>query len=261
MAIDLGISGRSAIICGSSSGLGLACAHSLARAGVAVTLNGRDPEKLQAAAAKLEVETGAQAKWVAADVATEDGRKRLIGETPAPDILVNNAGGPPPGNILDFDEADWMAAFRTNMLAAVLLCKALVPGMIERRWGRVINITSSGVKMPLASLSLSTGIRTGLIAYSAALARDVAAKGVTVNNMLPGLFETERLRSYAGKLGAAKSKTAEEQLAEMAKASPAGRIGKPEEFGDWCAFLASRQGGYITGQNLLLDGGAYPGIF
>lgn len=259
MTFDLGIAGRTALVCGSSSGLGEACAVALARAGVSVVLNGRDPDKLEAAAGRLSQSTGAKPRWLAADVSRPDDREALLAFAGPLDILVTNAGGPPPGDPLKLTETEWLSALQANMLSAIFLMSASIPGMTERRWGRVINITSAAVKAPMAALSLSNGARAGLTGYVAGVSRHVAAGGVTINNLLPGPFRTERLMSFAARLAAQRGIDIEAVLDEMARAAPVGRIGKPEEFGAWCAFLASAHGGYITGQNLLLDGGAYPG--
>ncbi len=258
---DLGLTGRKAIVCGSSSGLGLACAKALAQAGARVTLNGRSADKLAAAADMIAALTGERPAVVAADVTTADGRAALLAAVPAPDILVNNAGGPPAGNFRTFDEEEWLSALRGNMLAAVFLINGVIDGMIERRWGRIINITSANVKLPMAMLPLSNGARSGLTGYVAGVAREVAPHGVTINNLLPGPFATDRMTSLVGAGAAAQGKSLEQGMAAMAATVPMGRIGDPDEFGAWCAFLASRQGSYMTGQNLLIDGGSYPGTF
>lgn len=257
--IDLGLTGRRAIVCGSSSGLGFACAMSLAQAGATVTLNGRDADRLTAAAERIAEATGARPAAVAADVATEEGRAQLLGAAGHVDILVTNAGGPPAGDFRSFTEEQWQAAFRTNTLSAIFLIKGVIDPMIAQRWGRIINITSAAVKAPIAALSLSNAARAGLTGFTAGLARQVAKDGVTVNNLLPGPFATDRLRGFAKASGAAQGKSQEEMLEAMAADVPAGRIGDPAEFGWWCAFFASAQGSFVTGQNLLIDGGSYPG--
>jgi 3-oxoacyl-[acyl-carrier protein] reductase len=257
--LDLGIAGRTALVCGSSQGLGRACAMALAAAGAEVVLNGRTADTLAAAAAELEAITGRPARSVAADVTTPDGRAALIAACPDPDILVTNAGGPPPGAFEDWDEAVWQNAVGANMIAPILLIRGVIAGMRRRRWGRILNITSAAVKAPLPMLGLSNGARAGLTGFVAGLAREVARDGVTVNNLLPGPFETQRLRGYAEALGRVRGLAAEAVLAEMAEANPSRRVGRPEEFGAACAFLASEHAGFITGQNLVLDGGAYPG--
>jgi len=259
MTFDLGITGRTAIVCGASSGLGKACATALGQAGVDLVINGRDAGRLEAAAADIRAATGAAVRLALGDVATREGRAAIIEACPDPDILVNNAGGPPPGDFREWDEEEWIAALRTNMLAAIMMIRGVVDGMIARRWGRIINITSQTVKMPLPLIGLSNGARAGLTGFIAGLSREVAQHGVTINNLLPGYFETERLRTYAARVGASRGQSADETIAEMAATNPARRIGRPPEFGAWCAFLASEHAGYATGQNFVLDGGAYPG--
>ena len=257
--LDLGIAGRTALVCGASAGLGRACADALGAAGARLVLNGRDAARLGAAADEIRSTTGRAVTIAPGDVATKEGRAAILALCPDPDILVNNAGGPPPGDFREWDEEQWIAALRTNMLAAILMIRGTVDGMIGRRWGRIINITSQTVKMPLPMIGLSNGARAGLTGFIAGLSREVVQHGVTINNLLPGYFETERLRTYAGHVGAARGKNADETIAEMAATNPARRIGQPPEFGAWCAFLASQHAGYVTGQNFVLDGGAYPG--
>lgn len=260
-ALDLGLAGRKAIVCGASSGLGKACALALAQAGVAVTMNAREESRLKAAADEIAAVTGSSIVPVAADVSTAEGRALILAACPAPDILVNNAGGPPPGDFRAWDDGQWMAALHANMLAPISLIRSVIDPMIERRWGRIINITSRAVKMPLPLLGLSNGARAGLTGFVSGLAREVAPFGVTINNLLPGPFATDRLSQYAAKLGAERGMTAAAALSEMAQENPTRRVGRPEEFGAWCAFLASEHAGYVTAQNFLLDGGAYPGVF
>lgn len=260
-ALDLGIAGKRAIVCGSSAGLGHACARALAQAGVEVILNGRDPARLAEAAGRLELAIGRPVLSVACDVTTAEGRSALVAAAGgACDILVTNAGGPPPGDIRDFDEADWLAAFNNNAVSAIMLIRAVLDGMIARRWGRIINITSAAVKQPRVALSLSNTARSGLTAFAAGLARQVAGDGVTVNNLLPGPFATDRLRCYAERLAREKGTSVQAELAGMAAESPSAKVGDPSDFGVWCAFFASQHAGYVTGQNLLLDGGTYPGM-
>ena len=247
--MDLGIAGKTAIVCASSKGLGRGCAFSLARAGVRVIVNARGAEVLAVTAEEIRAATGAEIVEVAADIASERGRAAVLAAAPAPDILVNNAGGPPPGDFRDWDRATWNAALEANMLTPIDLIKATVDGMIERRFGRIVNITSSAVKAPIASLGLSNGARGGLTGFIASLARQVAAHNVTINNLLPGAFDTDRLRGHM-----------DESTREARQRSiPAGRFGDPAEFGDACAYLCSAQAGYVTAQNFLIDGGAYPG--
>lgn len=256
--MDLGISGRTAIVCGSSSGIGHACARALAAAGVSVIINGRREAPLADAAKAIAEHTGNAVRPIVADIATAEGRATLLAACPAPDILVNNAAGPPVGSWRDFDETAWHDALRIGMISPIELTRSVLDAMIARRWGRIINITSSATKAPLPMLGLSNGARSGLTGYVAGLAREVAAFGVTINNLLPGKIETDRLRSYAravvkdGDLSAA--------IGVIASRIPAGRVGRPEEMGAYCAFLASEHAGFVTGQNLLVDGGEYPGL-
>lgn len=259
--MDLGIAGRTAVVCGSSEGLGKACAAALLEAGAAVIVNGRRREALEVTVEALKTATGGEVRAVVADVSTQEGRTTLLEACADPDILVNNSAGPPPGSFDDWDEAAWMAALGANMVGPIMLTRAVLGPMRARRWGRVINITSSAVKAPLPLLGLSNGARSGLTGFIAGLAREVAGDGVTINNLLPGTFETGRLRSYAGAVAAKEGSSADEVLARLARSNPSGRLGQAEEFGAACAFLASRHAGYITGQSLLLDGGAYPGVF
>ncbi len=262
MSIDLGIAGRTALVCGSSSGLGEACATSLAQAGVRVVLNGRDAAKLAAAAKRVAAAAGtAEPDYVAADVGTAAGREAMLAKLPSPDILVANAGGPPLGPIASFTEEQWLAAVNNNMLATVFLVNAVIPGMAQRKWGRIISIASAILKAPHPAFALSSGPRSGLIAVLAGLAREVAPSGITINSLLPGAFLTDRLRGRAAQVAKEQGKSVDEALADMAAGAPARRIGEPKDFGDWCAFFASQQAGYITGQNLVMDGGTYPGMF
>ena len=249
--MDLGIAGKSALVCGASKGLGRACALSLARNGVKVTIVARGAEALERTAAEIRSSTGIEASSVLADITTEHGRAEALVACPAPDILVNNAGGPPPGDFRDWTREDWIRALDANMLTPIALIRATVDTMIERRFGRIVNITSSAVKAPIDVLGLSNGARSGLTGFVAGLARRTVRHNVTINNLLPGSFDTDRLRAVV---------PVEMRAGRMAQI-PAGRFGDPEEFGEACAFLCSAQAGYITGQNLLIDGGAYPGTF
>jgi 3-oxoacyl-[acyl-carrier protein] reductase len=258
--LDLGIEGRTAVVCGASSGLGKSCATALARAGAKVFLNARDRGRLEDTATKIAATTGAKITCIAADISTPGGRAEILRECPWADILVTNAGGPPPKGEGAHTEAQWLAALSTNMLAPIQLIDGYIEGMKDRRWGRIINITSQAVKMPLPLLGLSNGARSGLTGYISGLAREVAPFGVTINNILPGPFSTERLKAYAAKLGAGKGKSAEAMLAGFAERNPTRRIGSPDELGAWCAFIASEHSGYVTAQNFLLDGGEYPGL-
>jgi 3-oxoacyl-[acyl-carrier protein] reductase len=259
--MDLGIAGRRAIVCGSSKGLGLACATALAEAGVEVVLNARSADALEAAATGLAARIGQPVASVAADVTTEAGRTALLAACPEPDIVVTNAGGPAPGQFEDWGEAEWHAAVQANMIAPLQLIRATIPAMRRRGWCRILNITSAAVKAPLPLLGLSTGARSGLTGAVASLAREAAADGVTINNLLPGQFDTDRLAGYFAGIAKRQGVSLEAAKAQVAAANPTRRIGDPAEFGAACAFLASAHAGFITGQNLLMDGGAYPGVF
>lgn len=259
--MDLGISGRKAIVCASSKGLGRACAFSLAREGVAVTINARTSGPLEATAEEIRRETGAAATAVACDVTTPEGQERLLAACPEPDILVNNAGGPPPGDFRDWSRDDWIAGVTANMLTPIELMKATVDGMIARKFGRIVNVTSASTRSPIPELGMSNGARTGLAGFVAGLARETVAHNVTVNCLLPGPFDTDRLRGNirfrAREAGADEAEFA----ARAAAANPAGRFGDPAEFGDACAFLCGARAGFVTGQHLLMDGGAFRGVF
>jgi 3-oxoacyl-[acyl-carrier protein] reductase len=259
--MDLGISGRTAIVCAGSKGLGRGCAMALAENGVDLVLNGRGTEALEATAAAIRRSTGVRVVTVAADITTEAGRAAVLAAAPAPDILVNNAGGPPPGDFRDWDEADWLKALRANMLTPIALIKATVDGMAGRGFGRVVNITSSAVKAPIDTLGLSNGARSGLTGFVAGTARAVAGTGVTINNLLPGRFATDRLWSNLEDVASRTGQSRDAAEANAKKAIPAGRFGEPAEFGAYCAFLCSVHAGFVTGQNVLIDGGAYPGTF
>ncbi|HZN86406.1 MAG TPA: SDR family oxidoreductase [Burkholderiales bacterium] len=259
--MDLGIKGRNALVCAASKGLGKGCAMALAREGVSLVITARGKEALEATAEEIRRATGAKVVAVAGDITTAEGRAQALAACPSPDILVNNAGGPPPGDFRNWTREDWIKAVDANMLTPIELIKATIDAMIAKKFGRIVNITSGAVKMPIPELGLSNGARTGLTGFVAGLARTTVQHNVTVNNLLPGPFDTDRLRSNiefnAKKLG----KTPAEFAQARREANPAKRFGTAEEFGDACAFLCSAQAGYITGQNLLLDGGAYPGTF
>lgn len=257
--MDLGIRGRKAIVCAASKGLGKACAMALAREGVELTINARGREALEDAAAEIRRETGAPVGIVAGDVVQPEVRARLLAACPQPDILVNNAGGPPPGDFRDWDREAWIKAIDANMLTPIELIKATVDGMMQRGFGRIVNITSSAVKAPLQVLGLSNGARAGLTGFIAGLARQTVKHNVTINNLLPGFFMTDRNRSTMTAIAKDRGITVEEALAERVKLIPAGRQGDPAEFGDACAYLCSAQAGFVTAQNFLIDGGAYPG--
>ena len=259
--MDLGLRGRSALVCASSKGLGRGCAFALAREGADVTLVARGAEALEKTAAEIRAATGTAVHTVTADIVTPAGRAAALAACPAPDILVNNAGGPPPGDFRNWSRADWLAALDANMLTPIELIKATVDGMIARRFGRIVNITSGAVKAPIDVLGLSNGARSGLTGFVAGLARQTVAHNVTINNLLPGLFDTDRIATVIGAQAKARGVPYEQVLAERVATIPAGRIGNPAEFGAACAWLCSVQAGFITGQNWLLDGGAYPGTF
>ena len=259
--MNLGIAGRKAIVCASSRGLGKACARALAEAGCEVVINGRDPQKLEAAAAELSATAGVRVIPVAADVATPEGQKALLAACPAPDILVNNNAGPPPRDFRELTRQQMIDGVVANMVVAIELIQKVIGPMTERKFGRIVNITSGSVKMPLAGLDLSSGARAGLTAFLAGVAITVADKNVTINNILPGAFDTDRLKSVLGNAAKQKGVTVEEAAAARAATIPAKRFGQPDEFGAACAFLCSTQAGYITGQNLLIDGGVFNGAF
>jgi 3-oxoacyl-[acyl-carrier protein] reductase len=259
--MDFGIAGKRALVCAASKGLGRGCAQALANEGVRVTIVARTLATLEQTAREIGDATGTPVDFVVADVATADGRAASLAACPAPDILVNNAGGPPPGNFRDWDREDWLRALDANMLAPIALIKATIDGMSARGFGRIVNITSGAVKAPIANLGLSNGARSGLTGFIAGLAREVAPHGVTINNLLPGMFATDRLRTTVGAQAERTGRTVDDVIAERAAQVPVRRAGDPAEFGALCAFVCSVQAGYITGQNLLIDGGAYPGTF
>jgi 3-oxoacyl-[acyl-carrier protein] reductase len=259
--MDLGIKGKTAIVCAASKGLGRGCAWSLAREGVNLTICARGEEALNATAAELRKNFGVQVNALALDVTTPDGRAKLLAACPQPDILVNNAGGPPPGDFRDWTREDWIKALDANMLTPIELIKATVDSMIAKKFGRVVNITSSAVKAPLSVLGLSNGARTGLTGFIAGLSRQTVKHNVTINNLLPGFFDTDRQRTVMAAAAKTQGLTMDQARAERIKGIPAGRIGDPAEFGEACAFLCSAQMGYVTGQNFLIDGGVYPGTF
>jgi len=258
--MDLGIASRTALVCASSRGLGLACATSLAREGCRVFINGRNAESLATAADTIERETGHRPEAIVADINTQDGRDALLAACPAPDILVNNNAGPEPGKIADWSRDDWLAAVEANMLAPIFLIKALVPGMRERRFGRIVNITSAMVKSPSATMGLSAAVRAAVTALSKSVQRDSVVDNVTINNLLPERFDTDRQRYMAQRMVAKEGITVEEARKRIASTIAAKRLGDPKEFGDACAYLCSAQAGFISGQNLQLDGGSYAGL-
>ena len=253
--MDLGIRGKRALVCASSKGLGLGCAEALAEAGVNLVMNARGSEALESAAERIRQDHGVSVETIAADVATPEGQAAVIAAAGDVDILVNNAGGPPPGMWHDWDREDFIKALDANMLAPIALIKALVPGMMERGWGRVVNITSQSVRAPIGVLGLSNSARTGLTGYVAGTSRQVAGKGVTINNLLPGIHATDRADSLDGAVVKQEGITLDEARAKRYATIPAGRYGTRAEFGAACAFLCSQHAGFIVGQNLLLDGG------
>ncbi|HUF55387.1 MAG TPA: SDR family oxidoreductase [Thermohalobaculum sp.] len=254
--MDLGIEGRRAIVCAASRGLGRACAEVLAAERVDLVICARTAADIEKAAAEIAERHGVAVTPVACDVTTDAGRQALLDACPEPDILINNAGGPPPGDFRDFWPDDWRRAVEGNMISPLALIHATVYGMMDRGFGRIVNITSFSVKAPIPTLELSNGARAGLTGAVAALARKVASRGVTINNLLPGPFETDRLRKTSEALAAKTGRPVEEVQAERAAENPTGRFGQPGELGAMCAFLCSAHGGYVTGQNLVLDGGA-----
>jgi len=263
--MDLGIAGKWALVCGASKGLGLGCAQALAGEGANVLMVARGAEALQASAAALRATVGAgvQVQAVAADITTAEGRASVFAQRADFDIVVTNAGGPPMGSFRDWDRAAWLKAVDANMLTPIELIKATIDGMLARGFGRIVNITSSAVKAPIDVLGLSNGARSGLTGFIAGLARNpqVAAQGVTINNLLPGKFDTDRLAGLMQGMVDKSGKSLQEVRAAQAAPIPAKRFGTPAEFGAVCAFLCSQQAAYLTGQNILLDGGAYPGTF
>ena len=255
--MDLGITGKRALITGASKGLGRGCAEALAAAGVDLVLNARGAEALKATASDIAARHGVTVTPVAADITTAEGQEMVLQAAGALDILVTNAGGPPPGLWSDWERDDFIRALDANMLTPVALMKASLPGMIDRGWGRVVNITSQSVKSPIAQLGLSNAARAGLTGYVAGTARQVAPHGVTINNLLPGIHATDRADALDGGVARAEGITLDEARARRAATVPARRYGTAAEFGAMCAFLCSIHAGYIVGQNILLDGGAF----
>ncbi|WP_422366320.1 SDR family oxidoreductase [Pelagibius sp.] len=257
--MDLGIKGRKALVCAASKGLGRACAFSLAREGVDVTIVARTEGPLEATAEEIRQATGVTVTAVATDITSVEGRAKALAACPSPDILVNNAGGPPPGDFRDWEREDWIKALDANMLTPIELIKATVDPMMERGFGRIVNITSGAVKAPIDILGLSNGARAGLTGFVAGIARKTVRKNVTINGLLPGPFDTDRLRANMKAVADKAGRPVEDVVEERAKGNPAGRFGDPAEFGEACAFLCGAHAGFITGQNILLDGGAFPG--
>ncbi len=259
--MDFGISGRHAIVAASSAGLGFACAQSLAQEGVHVTLNGRDADRLAAAADSLRASTSVVVTTVVGDIGLDTTRAALLAACPQPDIVITNNGGPPPGRFSDWGRDEWIAAVDNNMLAPLLLIRDVLDGMVERQFGRIVNITSAMVKTPLSPMGLSSAARTGLMSVVKGISRDVASSNVTINNILPERINTGRQLGMAKLAAQFKNITIEEAYEEMAQTIAAKRLGRPEEVGDTCAFLCSAQAGFISGQSIQLDGGSYHGLF
>jgi 3-oxoacyl-[acyl-carrier protein] reductase len=259
--MDLGLRGRTAIVCASSQGLGKGCALALAEAGVSLVINGRNAQLLDQTAEEIRRASGVEVKSVLADVSTAEGQAALLAACPNPDILINNNGGPPFKNFRELNRQAILDGVTMNMVTPIELVQKVIDSMVARKFGRIVNITSMSVKMPISGLDLSSGARAGLTAFMAGVARSVADKNVTINNMLPGKFDTARLRGGFG-VAAKRLHTTEAEAEERSKADiPAKRFGAPAEFGQTCAFLCSVHAGYITGQNILLDGGLYPAAF
>jgi 3-oxoacyl-[acyl-carrier protein] reductase len=255
--MDLGLKGKKAIVCAASKGLGRACAISLAREGVDLVITARTAETLEATAAEIRQMTGVKVTAVAGDITSDAGRAAALKACPEPDILINNNGGPPRGDFREWDRDAWIKAVDANMLAPIFLIKSVIDGMIARKFGRIVNITSASVLSPIPELGMSNGARAGLTGFVAGLARQVAKNGVIINNILPGPFLTDRLRSGFTEAAQRTNRSVDEVVADRMAANPSGRAGNPAEFGDACAFLCSAKVSYIVGQNLLLDGGAF----
>jgi 3-oxoacyl-[acyl-carrier protein] reductase len=259
--MDMGLRGKTALVCASSKGLGRGCAFSLAREGANLVITARGKEALEKTAEEIRAATAVKVTTVAGDITTLAGRALVLAACPDPDILVNNAGGPPPGDFRNWTRDTWIAALDANMLTPIELIKATVDGMIARKFGRIVNITSSSVKAPIEILGLSNGARSGLTGFVAGIARKTVAHNVTINNLLPGSFDTDRIRTNFETQAKSRGVSVEVIRKERMAQCPAGRFGDPAEFGDACAYLCSAQAGYVTGQNFLIDGGAYPGTY
>lgn len=259
--MDLGIQGRSALVFGGSRGMGRACAHQLSQEGVLVTIAARTQATLEKAAAEITAQTGTPVRYVVANITTEAGRDAALAACPAPDILVNNADGPEPGDFRKWTLDDWHQALDSMMLGPIEMIRRTVDGMVERKFGRIVNIVSRSVKAPHAELGLSNGARAGLIGFVSGLARQTVRHNVTINNLLPGAFATDAQARHIRGMLEEGGKTFEQLWDERGRASPAGRYGQPEELGALCAYVCSAQAGYMTAQNILLDGGGYPGTY
>jgi 3-oxoacyl-[acyl-carrier protein] reductase len=255
--MDFGLRGRKAIVCAASKGLGRSCARALAREGVDLVITARTRETLEATAEEIRRDFGVSVTAVPGDITTEAGREITLAAMPNPDILINNAGGPPPGDFRNWDRDVWLKALDANMLTPIFLIRAVVDGMAERRFGRIVNITSASVRSPIPTLGLSNGARAGLTGFVAGLSRQIANRNVTINGLLPGPFWTDRLRTNTADAAQKAGKSMDEMVAERMAAVPAARFGEPDEFGDACAFLCAASSGFIVGQNLVLDGGMF----
>ena len=258
--MDLGVNGKKAIVCASSKGLGKACAKALMEEGVSVVINARGEEQLSETYKELSKIDKNRVSMVVADLNTEEGREKIVETCPDADILINNNNGPPPVNFLDTDKDAWLEALESNMLAAIFMIQALLPGMKQRKFGRIINITSAMVKSPHPMMSLSTSARTGLTAFSKGLSKEVAKDNVTINNLLPERFDTDRQVFMTEMLMKNQNISRDEARSQIASSIAANRFGKPEELGATCAFLCSQQASFISGQNIQLDGGSYEGL-
>ena len=258
--MDLGVNGKKAIVCASSKGLGKACAKALMEEGVSVVINARGEEQLSEAYKELSKIDKDRVSMVVADLNTEEGREKIVESCPDADILINNNNGPPPVNFLDTDKDAWLEALESNMLAAIFMIQALLPGMKQRKFGRIINITSAMVKSPHPMMSLSTSARTGLTAFSKGLSKEVAKDNITINNLLPERFDTDRQVFMTEMLMKNQNISRDEARSQIASSIAANRFGKPEELGATCAFLCSQQASFISGQNIQLDGGSYEGL-
>ena len=258
--MDLGVNGKKAIVCASSKGLGKACAKALMEEGVSVVINARGEEQLSETYKELSKIDKDRVSMVVADLNTEEGREKIVESCPDADILINNNNGPPPVNFLDTDKDAWLEALESNMLAAIFMIQALLPGMKQRKFGRIINITSAMVKSPHPMMTLSTSARTGLTAFSKGLSKEVAKDNVTINNLLPERFDTDRQVFMTEMLMKNQNISRDEARSQIASSIAANRFGKPEEFGATCAFLCSQQASFISGQNIQLDGGSYEGL-
>ncbi len=255
--MDLGISGKSAIVCAASRGLGRGCAEALAAEGVSLVINGRDAATLAQTATEIRAQYGVEVVEVAADIGNEAGREAVLAACENPDILVNNNGGPPPGLWSDWGHDEWLNAVEQNMITPIMMINAVLPGMIDRGWGRIVNITSQSVKSPIPVLGLSNGARAGLTGFVGGTSRQVAGSGVTINNLLPGLHDTDRASSLDSGVAKAQSISVEEARRQRESSIPAQRYGTPKEFGSTCAFICSDHAGFMIGQNILLDGGSF----